>query len=231
MLRPLPLTQHCASPLAEAEHVCIGVSPFNSYFTTERIADLARWAVSSFASFHFFVPDAPSAYTLEAIGYTPRDAARKAQRQGNYTRNKIHRALAQCAIDPGPVILDSAALEVNPMYSKLRTEAHHRFTSDPGFAKHCLSATSWVLEKRLRDAEPTHAQSMHAVRYFLAEMPMFVNTVEIAGVSSSVFAYHQRVPFLEKLFARELSWQPHPAQGFVVVEPVVAEQVAAESAL
>lgn len=230
MLRPLPLTEHCADPLARAEHVCIGVSPFNSYFTVDRIADLARWAMSGFRRFHFFVPDGPAAFTMEALGYDPVRAAQKAQRQGNYTRNKIVRALQQvCPSDPHALILDSAVLDTDQAYLSLLSEAHHRFATDPEFAEHCLDATGWVLDKRLPEGEhPTREQLRSAVRYFLAELPMFIGTVAVAGVASSVFAYHQRVAFLERLYRGELSWRPHPGQGFVVLHQAVPEQAVPE---
>ncbi|MFJ8916500.1 tRNA-dependent cyclodipeptide synthase [Amycolatopsis sp. NPDC102389] len=227
MPRPLPLTEHCADPLARAEHVCLGVSPFNSHFTVERIADLARWAMSAFRGFHFFVPDGPSAFTLEALGYDSVRAAQKAQRQGNYTRNKIIRALEQ--VYPGDartLILDAAVLETDPAYLGLLSEAHQRFASDSEFAEQCLGATGWVLDRRLPEGRhPSRDQLRSAVRYFLAELPMFVGTVAVAGVESSVFAYHQRVAFLERLYRGELSWRPMPGQGFVVLEQAVPERV------
>jgi cyclo(L-tyrosyl-L-tyrosyl) synthase len=212
--------------LARADHVCIGISPFNSHFTVEVIADLARWAIAGFRGFHFFVPDGPSAFTLEALGYEPGRAARKAQRQGNYTRNKILRALEQVdAPHPDELILDSAALDGNRTYLTLLSEAHLRFETDAEFAEQCLGATEWVLDRRLPEGETaTREQLRSAVRYFLAELPMFVSTVEVADVDSSVFAYHQRVPFLERLYRGGLSWCPHPDQGFVVLEHAVTER-------
>ncbi|MFH5227581.1 tRNA-dependent cyclodipeptide synthase [Antrihabitans spumae] len=33
-----PLSLHCHAPLTARAHVCFGISPFNSFFTTERIA-------------------------------------------------------------------------------------------------------------------------------------------------------------------------------------------------
>ncbi|MEV7550458.1 tRNA-dependent cyclodipeptide synthase [Amycolatopsis sp. NPDC089917] len=230
MLRPLPLTEHCADPLSRAEHVCLGVSPFNSHFTVDRIAGLARWAMSNFLRFHFFVPDGPSAFTLEALGYDSVRAAQKAQRQGNYTRNKIIRALEQVyAGDPRSVILDSSKLENDRSYLSLLSEAHGRFATDQAFAEQCLGATNWVLDKRLPEGErPNRDQLRCAVRYFLAELPMFIGTVAVAGVASSVFAYHQRVGFLERLYRGELSWRPLPGQGFVILENTVPETASAE---
>ncbi|MEV0676132.1 tRNA-dependent cyclodipeptide synthase [Actinosynnema sp. NPDC050436] len=221
MLLPTPLTEHCAAPLRSGRHVCIGVSPFNSYFTVERIAALARWAMREFERFHFFVPDRAAVHTLEALGYDPARARLKARRQGQYVVNKICRALRDLDVPcPADHVLDGAALAENPCYQGLLAQAHGLFATDEGFAGQCLEATRWVLDRRLPDgAAPTDTQLRQAVRYFLAELPMFVDTPAVAGVDSSVFAYHQRVGFLELLYARELAWRPRPEQGFVVLRP------------
>ncbi|ONI78157.1 tRNA-dependent cyclodipeptide synthase [Actinosynnema sp. ALI-1.44] len=219
MLLTTPLTEHCAAPLRSGRHVCIGVSPFNSYFTPERIAALAHWASREFERFHFFVPDRAAVHTLEALGYEPARARRKASRQGQYVLNKICRALRDVGVnDPCEHVLDGAALAYNAHYQGLLRDAHDRFATDEKFGAHCLDATHWVLDRRLPPGRtPTDAQLRCAVLYFLAELPMFIDTPAIAGVDSSVFAYHQRVAFLERLYARELTWQPHPGQGFVVL--------------
>jgi cyclo(L-tyrosyl-L-tyrosyl) synthase len=220
VLLTTPLTEHCADPLRSGRHVCIGVSPFNSYFTVERIAALARWASREFERFHFFVPDRAAAHTLEALGYDPARARRKAGRQGQYVLNKIYRALDEVGVvDLREHVFDDATLAHNARYQDLLRDAHDRFATDEKFAAHCLDATRWVLDRRLPgDQAPTGEQLRCAVRYFLAELPMFIDTPAIAEVDSSVFAYHQRVTFLERLYARELTWQPHPGQGFVVLD-------------
>ncbi|WP_053735150.1 tRNA-dependent cyclodipeptide synthase [Nocardia sp. NRRL S-836] len=221
MLLTTPLTEHCARPLRSGRHVCVGISPFNSYFSVGRITALARWAMAEFESFHFFVPDRAAAFTLEALGYEPARAKTKAHRQGQYVVNKVCRALWDVGVPrPEDHVLDGATLAENPFYQRLLTNAHDLFDHDEDFARHCLDATRWVLDRKLPDGEvPTQLQLRTAVRYFLAELPMFVDTPAITGVDSSVFAYHQRVEFLERLYARELSWQPHPGQGFVLLRP------------
>ncbi|SHG79992.1 tRNA-dependent cyclodipeptide synthase [Streptoalloteichus hindustanus] len=219
MLLAAPLTDSCAGPLSTGSHVCIGVSPFNSYFSVDRIAAIARWAQRSFDAFHFFVPDGASVHTLEALGYPPNRARYKAGRQGQYVINKIHRALDEVGVaDPTGYVLSSAALDGDPAYLALLDRVHAEFDDNPAFAHECLEASRWVLDRRLPDGEePTPDQLAIAVRYFLAELPMFLDTVSIAKVESSVFAYHQRVHFLELLYRQELSLTPHPRQGFVVL--------------
>jgi len=59
-----PMSLHCTQLLARRTHACFGISPFNSYFTTERITELARWGLNEFRGMHFFVPDVPAAHQV-----------------------------------------------------------------------------------------------------------------------------------------------------------------------
>lgn len=214
-----PLSTRCRQPLASRANVCFGISPFNSYFSTERIARLAEWGLREFASIHFFVPDVPAAYTLEALGYSSDRATHKARRQGQYLRNKILRALASLGLDhPDRILLGWAELEGNQRYRQLLAEAGTLFESDPDFRAGCLDASRWVLDKRLPPgSSPTSDQLHSAARYFLAELPLFADTAGIVGAASSVFCYHQCIPFLHRFYGGELAWRPAVGQGFAVV--------------
>ncbi|CAM4339680.1 tRNA-dependent cyclodipeptide synthase [Nocardia ninae] len=221
-----PLSIHCHAPVARGAHVCFGISPFNSYFTPQRIIDLARWGFAEFDAAHFFVPDLPAAYTLEALGYPPARAAHKARRQGQYVRNKIARALTDVGVhEPQRLILGWAELYSNPRYRHLRDQAQRLFDHDPDFRAECVEASRWVLENRLpAGGAATDDQLRSAVRYLLAELPLFTDTGAIVGAESSVFCYHQSIGFLQRLYHGELAWKPAEGQGFGVLTEVAYAQ-------
>jgi cyclo(L-tyrosyl-L-tyrosyl) synthase len=78
-----------------------------------------------------------------------------------------------------------------------------------------------VLSGKLPEGSaPSEQQVECAVRYFLAELPLFVDTPAIVGAGSSVFCYHQPPDVLRRLYGRELSLRPAPGQGFAVVTPL-----------
>ncbi|WP_428986079.1 tRNA-dependent cyclodipeptide synthase [Streptomyces pyxinae] len=202
--------------------MCIGISPFNSYFSTRRIAALAAWAMSRFGSCHFFVPDGPAAFTLEALGYPAGRARHKAARQGAYVHNKLATALGSLGISrPESLVWGARRLAASPRYQELREAAQRLFDSDDAFRAACLDASRWVLDRRLPDGrEPTEEQLALAVRYFLAELPLFTDSATICLDSPgrpSLFVYHQRVRFLERLYRGELAWRPAERQGFLLV--------------
>lgn len=219
MLEIEPLTAECARVHPDASDVCIGVSPFNSYFSVERLINLARWGLREFGTCHFFVPDELAAYTLEATGYAPNKARQKAWRQGRYVYNKVRTALESLDVpDPERLIMDMQRLRANDVYVELFNDVQNMFDTDPDFERACLDASHWVLDKKLPEGQvPTEEQLRSAVRYFLAELPLFAGSGRIVGQPSSMFVYHQRVDFLEKFFNRELSLWPNNGQGFLVV--------------
>lgn len=173
---------------------------------------------------HFFVPDVPSAFTLEALGYTSEKAAWKARRQSQYLYNKIQKSLVSLGFsisEAEDMFLGWGKLSNNATYLKLRQDVHRQFEEDLDFKKACLEASKWVLEKRAEPESLTLPTLESAVRYLLAELPLFMDTAGIVGASGSVFCYHQCIPFLESLFHNRFPVTVGPMQGFVVIQPPV----------
>ncbi|MFF0146552.1 cyclo(L-tyrosyl-L-tyrosyl) synthase [Amycolatopsis sulphurea] len=223
MFDATPLSSGCARLYPGVPHVCIGVSPFNGYFTAERLIRLAEWTVEHFADFHFFVPDDVTAYTLEALGYPPARAKQKAHRQSCHVHNKIAAALTAAGVpDPATRILGMARLRELPAYRRVAREAERLFDTDVAFRSACYGASTWVLQNKVGNPPGDDALRL-AVRYFLAELPLFAASGAITGNSRSMFAYHQRVPFLENFFDREFALRPDPGQGFLVVRESALE--------
>lgn len=225
MFEVSPLSPGCARAFPNASHACVGVSPFNGYFTADRLVRLAAWAADNFADFHFFVPDDVSAYTLEALGYPSARAKQKAHRQACHVHNKIAAALRTLGVpDPESRVLGMARLRDTVAYRRLATEVEDHFQRDQLFREACLSASSWVLQGKPSPA-PGPPELQLAVRYFLAELPLFAGSGLITGNVGSMFVYHQRVPFLTRFFNHELSFRPTAGQGFLVVREAAMEAV------
>lgn len=216
-----PVTAGCAAILRAREHVVVGVSPFNSYFTEEKIAELINWAKENFRAFHLYVPDGPARFTLEALGYPENRARKKAGRQGRWLLNKIRRALCASGIEEAEaeqLILCSKTLDRDDAYRRLAEEVDVICESDASFHEGCVETSRWVLNGQAGDPdEVTREMLESAVRYLKAELPLFMNSPAIVGAASSVFAYHQCPPFLENLFKKRRGQIVNPRQGFVRV--------------
>jgi cyclo(L-tyrosyl-L-tyrosyl) synthase len=218
----VPVLESCQQALLKGEHACFGISPFNSYFNEARLMKLALWGRENFRSIHFFIPDKPSAFTLEALGYEPEKAEWKARRQSQYLKNKLSRALRGCSYSDEEIvgmILDWDTLLENPEYWSLYQRAGRLFQEDDIFRRECLDASRWVLEKRIYDeSELTTEVLTSAARYLLAEIPLFADTARITGQSSSVFCYHQCPAFIENLLRGRYPYPIGQGQGFVVIQ-------------
>ena len=215
-----PVTENCRCALKQRATAVIGISPFNSYFSERRIACLAKWALPRFREVYFYLPDGPSVHTLEAIGYAPAKAARKARRQSAWLRNKIVRAVDSVlgsANGSADRIIDSAYLAGNPVYADLIQRIRLRYGSDRNFRKACQSCTNWVLRRQLES--PSKQAVACAVQYLLAELPLFSNACDILGSESAVFCYHQCPDFVADLFAGRYGQSTAINQGFIVIRP------------
>lgn len=215
-----PVSQRCASIYGAKDHAVIGVSPFNSHFSEERLTSLFTWAHQTFRAFHVFVPDEATRYTLEAAGYSEGKARRKARRQANYLLNKMERALK--ATSPGlglSLVLTNGILERNKRYKALLARVELKFAVNTEFRRQCLDYTRWVLENQVEDPDQLdEAALMHGVRYFLEEMPLFMDSASIVGVRSSVFCYHQCPSALQGLYEDRSNGLIGDSQGFLVVD-------------
>lgn len=218
-----PITGQCESTFEKREHACFGISPFNSYFSESKIQEIASWGKKEFESMHFFVPDVPSSYTLEALGYDSEKAAWKARRQSQYLHNKIERALKGAGFsntEACHMVLNWEVLSGNTQYLELYEEVKMIFERDPIFRRSCIEASRWVLEKRVEDtSQLTEATLFSAARYLLTEIPLFIDTPSIVGKESSVFCYHQSISFLDNLFQGTYSLRVSDRQGFAVIAP------------
>ncbi|MCH7876549.1 MAG: tRNA-dependent cyclodipeptide synthase [Gemmatimonadetes bacterium] len=215
-----PITKQCAVVLDRRAHALIGISPFNSYFSVERIRALLAWGLGRFDALHVFVPDVPAAYTLEASGYSRQEAQRKARRQANYLGNKIRRAfeaVGVCGARADEMVLDWARLSDMPAYSDRLEECRALYRSDSAFREGCLQSAKWVLQRRAgRNGVSTEALRLGA-KYFLTEIPLFVDSAGILKQPASVFCYHQCPRFVHELLLGQHGLPISQNQGFVIV--------------
>lgn len=211
-----PVTARCQEIWRRRPAIVLGISPFNSYFSRSRIEALSRWALTVTGEVYYFVPDGPSAYTLAATGTPPDRAMKQAAKQGRYLRNKIrdaHRAAGHA----GPFerhLLDSARLRSCPAYQRQHEAITRNYMGRPGFRSACRDASAWVIGRDVAD----DASVDLAVKYLLAEFPLFLHAEAIIGQPSAAFVYKHCPPVVEETLTGMPPASRHTA--FVRVEPL-----------
>lgn len=199
-----------------ADTAVIGISPFNSYFSEGQIARLAKWAHSHFKRMMFFIPDRAAVYTQLALGYEEKKAKKRARRQCTYLHNKVYRAVASDSMESE--LVDSAWLEQSEPYSSTFYEVEQKFNSDENFREGCLQTSRWVLEHHSARCQVTIEMMFTAVRYFLAELPVILQSADIVGSDSSCFCYHSCPKFLNDLFREGGQEAMEKRSGYVIVK-------------
>jgi cyclo(L-tyrosyl-L-tyrosyl) synthase len=201
------------------EHALLGISPFNSYYVKENLERLFFWALNTFKEVTVFIPDEIAVYTLQAVGYPQHKAEKKTKRQDSYLKNKAIKALAACGlseIDAQNKIACLSDLVPNEVYTKLCNRCHDLYQNDDSFRNGCLSTSKWVLDGKCLGSTVENEQLDVAVQYFLAELPLYLDTPGILGVPSSLFIYKDPLPnFLQKIYVEKVLVSPY--QGYMTV--------------
>ncbi|MEU5540704.1 tRNA-dependent cyclodipeptide synthase, partial [Streptomyces sp. NPDC020362] len=179
-----PYTSHCEVIFGEGAHAVIGVSPGNSYFSAQRLRDLARWGLHHFDRVDFVYTDLYVAEMYEASGYPPDEARRKAVKNLRGVRAKVRDAVTQA--DPEGKRLDwqpMSAFRTNPAYQEIHRELQTRMQADADFRAVCNALVSRFLSARGEEA--SERQRSVCLEYVCAEAPLFLDTPAILKVPSS----------------------------------------------
>lgn len=216
-----PFTNNCQLIWEEHDHILIGVSPGNSYFSAQRLGALARWSARRFAEVDFIHADAHLHEIFEAFGYTPEHAERRAAKEIKAVRRRIVKGI-ESAGPAGRRIRMSALSEFagNPVYDRLRRRLGHLLDTEEELRDSCEAMVQQFLAPRLQDSGPATPVQLRACRdYIAAELPFFVDTPSILGVPSSVSSYHVVMPLTEVLYRRGGGLRAMRNQAYAVVRP------------
>jgi tRNA-dependent cyclodipeptide synthase len=215
-LATMPIT------LEKRPFALIGISPFNSYFSAEKILEIFEWVNRQYTEFAVFVPDQISKYTYEALGYKESRTHQKTRKQDNYTINKINNALLcfyQNYPDKGKISIHSISqLRKKQSYQDLYIKYSDLFNKDKGFRQNCLDMTEWVLLNTSKDknVKIEESQKNIAVQYFLLELPIMTHSTNILELESCDFVYHTIPKFLKQLYYDKKLVSP--TQNFLVLK-------------
>ncbi|WKX70374.1 tRNA-dependent cyclodipeptide synthase [Streptomyces sp. XD-27] len=204
--------------LNHAEHVLIGLSPFNGYYKPRLIRDLVAWGHHHFARADVFVPGWEAAHTLTGAGVSPRDAVHRSRRAAKQLRNAAVDALRSCGADePHLRVHTSTTLANRWAYTRLHDRVRTEYARDPVLRAACRETARDALRTYCTEP-PSERQIDLAVSYPLAELPLFLDSPGIFATESSVVVYHREMkPFTPLILGRSPAVRPVAGQGFAVV--------------
>ncbi|GAA2747843.1 tRNA-dependent cyclodipeptide synthase [Kitasatospora cinereorecta] len=222
-----PFSDRCRSVFELGDHLLIGVSPGNSYFGPQRIAELVRWGHEFFDAVDIVYADLHVDAQFTAAGYTAEHAERRAAKEVKATQRRIQRGVAEAG-RPGVGVHALSEFLPRATYRELHREVLHALGTDPEFRAATEGMARSFLRARQADgAAPAPDRLAAGVDYIAAELPFFLDTPALLGVRSSVACYHVELPLTPVLFGRTEGLRAVPAQAYAVVRPTAAPQVAA----
>jgi cyclo(L-tyrosyl-L-tyrosyl) synthase len=237
LFRAEPVGPHSEQVYRRGDHVVVGLSPGNSYYSGDRIRQLARWALDHFDAVQLFTWMEPYAwYSLGALGYDEDYALAKAGKAFRNVRGRAVQALHALGIDdPEAHLLTWPALEANPEYRRLRDQVEHAFHHDETFHDACVAEAEAFLRRHALEgfhgSMPWSQRVETAAAYVLAELPLSLDTAGMLGGPSSTFVYHRHTGLFAGLFAGDFpSLQPARRQARVVLTEITPAVTAAAAA-
>lgn len=214
-----PYSDRCREIYRRGEHVLVGVSPGNGYFSEQRLAALLAWANRVFTTVETIVPDVSLVHTYQALGDAPRQARKTARQQSGRMCRRISRAWEATGVVPAHQrIRLLSEFTAHPVYTRLRAQVERAIVADPGCRQALHGATRTALASRMKGTEPTDGQVEEAAGYLVAEMPLCMDAPAILETPTSVNIYHQVLPIIPIMFA-SAPLRPAPGQAFAVVRP------------
>jgi cyclo(L-tyrosyl-L-tyrosyl) synthase len=215
-----PFTEESRRIWERRRHVVLGVSPGNSYFNLDRLAELLGWLGEEFDQVDVVIPDSALAHTYHALGYDPQRAAKKARGEINVLRNRVARAWQSTG---GPRAVDGlhrmSELESGAVYREKLAECEQALKEDDALWQTCAEMSREVLSARGCEEPFTTDQVERAMRYLTAELPFFLASSDIFGVPSSLNFYHRTIPLAELVFSGKSQLQASSRQGYAIIRP------------
>jgi cyclo(L-tyrosyl-L-tyrosyl) synthase len=195
----IPLNSASQAVFDKRDHVLIGVSPFNSYFSSECIKTLLEWGFETFKKVHIFIPDGISIHTLRGLGYTDDHAARKVRKNDAQIKCRVINALRQFNPDVNDHIIQMSDALCHEKYLTIYQEILKKFENNKKFRQICLGTSEKMLSNYQKECN-----AALAVPYLLYELPFYFNTPFILDVPSSVTIYHYIPDFLPPFYENGL---------------------------
>ena len=215
-----PVSPRCAEILEKREHVLLGISPLNSYYSEEKINELLHWARDNFQSFHVLTSDTIFKQNFLALGYEDKKATKKTHQHWNTLRNKILRSFENIGYNEkdcqDKIVALSGKLPGGDLFNAIREACRKRYTHDPEFKQKCLSSSKEVIKNY--SADVNDAMLEVAAVYLLEEMPFYLDTPGMLDVPTSLMVYHKAIPFFTDLYKDREKYLVSHNQGHLILE-------------
>lgn len=225
----------CSFLIQRREHLLIGISPFNSRFSPNYVESLLMWGCRNFSKVDVLISDEESSVVLLlATGVPASKAMRKTRKELNRHRRMLAQIIDRIGGDASYTrVIDFSDYFHHHKYQILRSRVQGVYETCNKFRQACIDMSLQAINGRARGVgaasnELASYENVNiAIPYIFAEMPFYLSTPELLGVSTSILAYHRAWPIGDALLAGEFPLRIDQRQGHGIVS--IANAGGAES--
>lgn len=126
------------------------------------------------------------------MGYSEYKARKKTKLHDNNLKNKAIRALLVnnlSDVEANNMIVFCSDLMRKEKCLKFHDTYKNLYENDENFKKGCLATSKLVLASKGFQGDASDEAARIAVQYFIAELPIYLNTPDIINISSSLYVY------------------------------------------
>jgi tRNA-dependent cyclodipeptide synthase len=204
----------------EKKSIILGISINNSYFSRDLINSLLPHVLKNHDQVFAFIPEEPSIYTFQGLGYSRQDAERRAYQNGKRLSQWVSTHIQQP--EQGKVLKWSQDIGKNNIFSWSKLDIHDLYAKNSDFASAVQEATQEVVKEKHKKTITLKDAVQMASHFLLEELAFLWRAHEILNLdptSDIAYIYHRRWPVFERFVNGEffLDKKPIPHLGFIVL--------------
>lgn len=219
-------TSRCEAIIRQGKHALIGISPFNSRFSKAYVSSLVLFIAERFSQVDILMPCIDEASRLLiASGVDEKKAFKKTERELRRHKKHLETLFLHPALQNRKIsIIQFSDYAQHPEYLRSRQALEAAVENCQQFYKDYLSMSRLAVQGRMkgtgRDLQKMDSKLLNqALPYIFAELPFFLNTPSLLGVTRSTFFYHRPWPIGQGLYGGAYPIQVDSRQSYAVVTP------------
>jgi len=182
----------------------VGMSVGNGYFKRSKIDELLNYTSENYDPVSVMITDKPAIHTYLAVGYSEKEAKRKARLNGNTLRNHCNNTIDSLVRNNTRIIDWDEDIFSQECYVEEYGKIKNLYEQDPFFREDARETTHAVLQRKieLRKTEIELDVAIdEGVEYLLEELAFLLISPRLFGVDKVKYIYYRKWPIFNRLIS------------------------------
>jgi len=208
--------------IKENGKVIVGISINNSYFNEKTISSLLNYLIPKHNRICTFIPDEPSKWTYQGLGYSMEESTRKVR----LNTNRLQRWVDQNTknVDHYYRIDWKNKIESHDAFQDSKNKIMTMYEENKEFRQYVQETTKEVLQNKQKDNITLNDGITIAAQFLLSELAFLWRAHEILEIDRNekiAYIYHRKWPVFEKFVNGDFfNGKPIENLGFIVLSKI-----------